>query len=207
MPLHDREQAGTGGSVEDRQYVHSLWQQGDADALVELLGTVRRRASSFARRILCGDEDVDDVLQAADMNAVRAFRSNFDPARDLYAWYSTIIYNAAVDHLRRNKRHAGTLSLDQRRAMGDEGAEGTFASLLVADEDPVAEAELEETRALVRKGVDALPENLMDPVELYYWRGMKYREIAEELGVPEGTVKSRMHEAVREMRRLLGKAA
>ncbi|MGL4424413.1 MAG: sigma-70 family RNA polymerase sigma factor, partial [Gemmataceae bacterium] len=62
--------------------------------------------------------------------------------------------------------------------------------------DPAAAADLAETRDRVRAAVDNLPELLRQVILLAYFQGMKYQDIADTLGVPVGTVKSRLHAAV-----------
>jgi RNA polymerase sigma-70 factor (ECF subfamily) len=69
--------------------------------------------------------------------------------------------------------------------------------LLVHDgEGPVSELEQTERRDWVREAVAGLPEQLRSAVLLIYFQGLKYREAAEELSIPVGTVKSRLHTAI-----------
>jgi RNA polymerase sigma-70 factor (ECF subfamily) len=56
--------------------------------------------------------------------------------------------------------------------------------------------ERDERQAWVRQFVDSLPESMRGPLVLVYYQGMKYREAAEVLGIPVGTVKSRLHTAI-----------
>jgi RNA polymerase sigma-70 factor (ECF subfamily) len=60
-------------------------------------------------------------------------------------------------------------------------------------------ASLEETRKLVRKAVDQLPEFLRQVVLLAYFQGLPYRDVAQALGIPVGTVKSRLHAAIQRL--------
>jgi len=62
--------------------------------------------------------------------------------------------------------------------------------------DPLERLQGEEQRELVRRCLDQLPEHLRSTVLLAYYQGLKYREIAEILDVPVGTVKSRLHAAL-----------
>lgn len=195
-------------SIEDRDYVRGLCAAGDEAGFFALLQGIERQALSFARRFVRDAELADDALQLANVNALGAFRAGtFDPTKRLLSWYLSVLANAAIDLMRREKRHAVTLSLDYPYAVGDQGAEGTLANLLAVDDDPAVSVETDETRARVRAAVDALPENLRDPIQLSYWRDLRYREIAHELRIAEGTVKSRMSRAARKMREALDKAA
>jgi RNA polymerase sigma-70 factor (ECF subfamily) len=80
---------------------------------------------------------------------------------------------------------------------------GTLVDVLSGKEgEPVSGLEQGERKEWIRQAVAALPEQLRSAVKLVYFRGMKYREAADELEVPVGTVKSRLHSAVKR----LGKA-
>ena len=77
---------------------------------------------------------------------------------------------------------------------------GTLVNLLRSREvDPGDQLEQGERKDWVRDAVAALPEQLRTAVGLVYFRGMKYREAADELDVPVGTVKSRIHSAVKRL--------
>jgi len=64
------------------------------------------------------------------------------------------------------------------------------------DMDPIEQFTLEEDSQAVRAAIDQLPESLRRVVLLVYFQGLKYREAAEALAIPVGTVKSRLHTAV-----------
>jgi RNA polymerase sigma-70 factor (ECF subfamily) len=77
---------------------------------------------------------------------------------------------------------------------------GTLVDVLSSREvGPGDSIEQGERREWVREAVAALPEQLSSAVRLVYFRGMKYREAADELSVPVGTVKSRLHSAVKRL--------
>jgi RNA polymerase sigma-70 factor (ECF subfamily) len=74
---------------------------------------------------------------------------------------------------------------------------GTLMNLLDSQEiDPIEQLTLEEDSEAVRAAVDQLPESLRRVVLLVYFQGLKYREAADVLSIPVGTVKSRLHTAV-----------
>ena len=64
---------------------------------------------------------------------------------------------------------------------------------------PADEAQADETRRRIRAAVDALPEDLRSVLLLAYYQGLSYRETAEAVGIPLGTVKSRMHTALKRL--------
>jgi len=77
---------------------------------------------------------------------------------------------------------------------------GTLVDVLSGKEgEPVSGLEQGERKEWIRQAVAALPEQLRSAVKLVYFRGMKYREAADELAVPVGTVKSRLHSAVKRL--------
>jgi RNA polymerase sigma-70 factor (ECF subfamily) len=61
---------------------------------------------------------------------------------------------------------------------------------------PTTEVENGESAGLVRRSVDDLPEHLRSAIVLCYYQGLKYKDIADSLGIPVGTVKSRLHAAI-----------
>ena len=107
----------------------------------------------------------------------------------------TIATNQAIDARRRNKRHK-MVSLDTPREQDHEDV-GRLVNLLESDSPgPEDSAVSAERVKIVRRSLDELPENLQSVVQLVYYQGMKYREAAEVLNIPVGTVKSRLHAAI-----------
>ena len=97
------------------------------------------------------------------------------------------------------------LSLDQYR---EEAADGDLHSLAETLESqgpgPIDSAQGKERRARIRASVDRLPDFLRQVLLLAYYQGLKYREIAEILGIPVGTVKSRLHAALVKLQEVWG---
>ena len=87
------------------------------------------------------------------------------------------------------------VSLDQ--SLDGDPEAGTLCAMLSADGETADEL-LEEREAAeqVRAAVDELPDNLKAPLVLVYYQGMKYDQAAHVLGIPAGTVKSRVHSAI-----------
>ena len=168
------------------------------DGHVESLGLLAARYEGdlygFLVRFVGDRQAAEDLFQETFLQVWRK-RHQYDPRRAVRPWLFTIAANLARDWLRREGRQR-TLSLDNRPAGADcEGA--SFSDLLPADgETPLAALEREEQRQRVREAVDALPEHLRSVLVLAYYQHCKYREIAEILQIPVGTVKSRLHAAV-----------
>ena len=111
--------------------------------------------------------------------------------------------NQAIDAQRRNRRHR-MASLDRRMGDGGETAAGALVDMLVREEPgPTELLESTEQRDFVHDVVDRLPEALKQVVVLVYYQGLKYREAAEVLDVPVGTVKSRLHAAIQKLNELI----
>jgi RNA polymerase sigma-70 factor (ECF subfamily) len=108
----------------------------------------------------------------------------------------TIATHQAIDAMRRLGRHP-TVSLDQATGESSEGELHSLIDLLESREvDPFEHTHADERRTLVRVAVDRLPDFLKQVVLLAYYQGLKYRDIAEILDIPVGTVKSRLHTAL-----------
>jgi RNA polymerase sigma-70 factor, ECF subfamily len=98
--------------------------------------------------------------------------------------------------MRRVGRHP-TVSLDQATTESGDGEVHSLIDLLQGREvDPFEQTQAEERRAVVRATVEKLPDFLKQVVLLAYYQGLKYRDIADILEIPVGTVKSRLHTAL-----------
>ena len=127
--------------------------------------------------------------------AVHLKCESFEEGRRFRPWLYTIATNAAIDARRRNKRHR-MVSLDTPREQDNEDV-GRLVNLLESgDPDPANSVVDAERCRLVRATLDQLPESMNAVIQLVYYQGMKYREAAEVLEVPVGTVKSRLHAAI-----------
>ncbi|HSW46255.1 MAG TPA: RNA polymerase sigma factor [Phycisphaerae bacterium] len=139
----------------------------------------------------------EDLIQEVFLQ-IHQSGASFDTSRRFKPWLFTIAANKARDLLR-SKRRRPEMPLDAEVAgVSGEGEEKrTFLDFL-ADESqsPVAASSLEEQRENVRRVLSEMPERLREVLVLSYYHGFPYKEIAEILGVPLGTVKSRLHSAI-----------
>jgi RNA polymerase sigma-70 factor, ECF subfamily len=167
--------------------------QGRSDAFEQL---VRRHSQSlyrFVLRFTNSSAAADDVTQEA---FIQAFESagKFDLRRRFRPWLFTIAANKARDWLRTRNRRS-ELPLDASLEGGDQNQ--TFAALLSSDADPpLEEPGLDEQRRAVRQVIEQLPYKMREVLILAYYHKLPYKEIAEILEVPLGTMKSRLHSAV-----------
>ena len=96
-------------------------------------------------------------------------------------------------------------SLDRRAQRDFEGESGALIESLGGDgTEPGEEVEAAEQHDQVRQAVEALPEQTRQVVMLVYFQGLKYREAADILGIPVGTVKSRLHAAIEKLSESMG---
>jgi RNA polymerase sigma-70 factor (ECF subfamily) len=120
----------------------------------------------------------------------------YEPGRPFRPWLYAIATNQAIDALRRQGRHP-TVRLHVEVEDGDADDLPNLLTLLESREPgPVEHVQGEERRQLIRAGVDKLPEFLRSVVILAYYQSLKYKDIADILKIPVGTVKSRLHTAL-----------
>ncbi len=141
------------------------------------------RLYSLARRWCRSAEDAEDLVQDAALKAWRAFAQLEDDRRGA-AWLDRILYNTFADRYEKSEREALNDSLDN--------AEGTVVSFMRAD------------LALdLRRAFESLPAEFSLVVWMMDGEGMGYREIAEALGISEGTVASRAARGRAKLRAIL----
>jgi len=178
----------------DEELLSAYRRKGDRQAFAELVHRYERELYSYLRRFLGDAVLAEDAFQGTFLQ-VHLKCHQFEEGRKVRPWLYTVATNQAIDAQRRNKRHR-MVSLDRRNSESEDDL-GTLMELLVTKESgPVARFEADERRDWVRKAVDELPEPLLSAVTLIYYQGLKYREAAEILDVPVGTVKSRLHTAI-----------
>ena len=158
---------------------------------------VRRHSQElfqFVVRFTGATGAADDVVQETFLQVHRS-ADQFDTNRRFKPWLFTIGANKARDHLRRVSRRR-EVPLDAH-VSGDDDAGQRFVDLLdggdVLPEDDLA---LDEKRRLVRSLLESMPQKLREVLVLAYYHRFPYRDIADIVGVPLGTVKSRLHGAV-----------
>jgi len=159
---------------------------------------VRRHAHDLHQFVLrfTGDSiAAEDVVQESLLQ-VHSSARQFDPARRFKPWLFTIAANKARDYLRRrSRRHEVPF---EASVGGDEGGAGQrFVHLLASDEGtPEEELSSEESRRLVKRVIEEMPPHLSEVLILAYYHRFPYKDIGEIVGIPLGTVKSRLHAAV-----------
>lgn len=171
----------------------ALAKKGDAAAFGELVRAYQRKAYTVAYGFVRNREDALELAQEAFARAFKAM-GRFDASAPFYPWLYRILKNACLNHLKRRRRR-GETSLDQLTASGGDVPSG--------DCGPGDEASADEMRSAVAAAMNRLPPAHREILVLRHFQQLSYAEIAACLGVPQGTVMSRLHAARHHLRSLL----
>jgi RNA polymerase sigma-70 factor (ECF subfamily) len=173
-------------------------QGGEEAAFAALVRRYERELYGYLRRYLGDATLADDVFQNTFLQ-LHLKKDQYEAGRPVRPWLYTIATHQAIDALRRVGRHP-TVSLEQQTGEDGSGDSQRLVGLLEAG-GPTAldQVSTEEAREQVRQSVDNLPEFLRQVVNLAYFQGLPYRDVAEVLGIPVGTVKSRLHTALQRL--------
>lgn len=170
-----------------------------ASAFESLVHRYEHDLFAYLRRYLGNAEMAEDVFQLTFLQ-IHLKRECFEAGRRFRPWLYAIATNQAIDAQRRNRRHR-MVSLDH--PVGDGAAAGTLLQMLAgADQtDPMTYDPTMDPAAVdwVREAVAKLPDPMKMVLTLVYHQGLKYREAADALGLPVGTVKSRLNTAIRRL--------
>ncbi len=164
---------------------------GDRRAFGELVTRYMRRAYYAALGLVGSHDDALDLSQEAFARAFRA-RASLDPDRPFYAWLYQIVRRLCFNFLRDRKTRLTRLQEATPWLMDQAGTRA-------AQSDPGRSAERSELAALVEDAIERLPEREREVLVLKEFEGLRYREIAELLGIPIGTVMSRLYSARRNL--------
>jgi RNA polymerase sigma factor (sigma-70 family) len=151
---------------------------GERDAFDELIGRWHEPVWRYLRRLANSDDAASDLSQDTWLRVMRAIATLRDPA-SFRPWLFGIARRAAMDRMRR--QYQWTI---------DHGA--VLEELPAAD---VADADLESDLAMLEAGIASLPLRERETLALFHLRELRIEEIAGLLGVPAGTVKSRLFRA------------
>lgn len=162
-------------------------QAGESDAFGELVSRYMRRAYFAALGLVGSREDALDLSQESFARAFRA-RHRIDPDRPYYTWHYQILRRLCFNFIRDRKSRRDKLKQAQ-------GWLADNASWRAECKDPHAQAQRKQTRERVQAAIGKLNDNEREVLVLKEFEGLKYREIAKLLGIPIGTVMSRLYAA------------
>jgi RNA polymerase sigma-70 factor (ECF subfamily) len=176
------------------------FQEGDDEAFAALYDRHQHALINFFYRMCYDRALAEDLTQEAFLRLIR-HRGKYRPEATFRTFLYTVARNLLIDRHRSRKAAPRTVSADLR--VQEDGA--TIGDLLEARQEGVVKRIADrEAAALVREALESLPEAQRAVYVLAEAQGLKYREVAEVLGVPVGTVKSRMNAAVTKLRGMLG---
>ncbi len=170
------------------------YSQGEERAFRELVSRYKNSLYAFLKRFLNQRDLIEDVFQETFLQLFTS-RDSFDMERPLRPWLFTIAANKAKDALRKQQRSSavpiGTISDGEQTSFDD-----ILNSLSSDDTRPYETLERGELAERVRDVVANMPESAREILVLAYFNKFSYKQMAQILSIPIGTVKSRLHTAV-----------
>ena len=168
-------------------------QKGDRDAFGILVDRYEAKLLRYGRKFLPTTQDIEDIVQDVFVSAYRNIQS-FDASQRFSPWIYRIAHNAFIDALKKNTRSPFILmDFD------------TLLSHAVSDESVDKEREQKEMKIIIDKGLDQLSAKYREALILYYLEELSYKEIADVLQVPLGTVSARIKRAKAELKNIYQK--
>ena len=174
---------------------------GDGAAWAELVAAQQRRVYALCYRFTASAHDAEDLTQDVFIKLYGNLRS-FDPAKgSFHTWVTTLTHNLLVDHFRRSRQQRVTDSID---AGWDQGGDAPQTEPIVDQRTtPLQHAVQNQLQRMVQSALARVSPELREAVILRDLQDMDYKEIAEVLAIPQGTVKSRISRGRAELARLL----
>lgn len=184
-------------SITDEELLRKFVDSGDRSGLETLIRRYQHELYNYLRRYLADDNLAEDAFQLTFVSVYQK-AAQFDSTRRFRPWLYSVATNQAIDLKRRDKRRAYQsldISAPQTDARSNSQA-ATIPDYRCSASDPLMDAELREQ---MRAAIDEVGEPGRSALELIYLQGLAYKEAAEILNVPVGTVKSRVHSAIRKL--------
>ncbi|MEO2006607.1 MAG: RNA polymerase sigma factor [Candidatus Poribacteria bacterium] len=170
---------------------------GDVDAFHSLERMVRGRAFSAARSLVGSRDDALELCQESFLKLFRA-RESYNPDQPFLPWFHRILRNTCFSFLRKHKRL-------KKHSLSATDSDGEETNWEIEDPDPGPSfgIEQEERAKLFRRAMAQLSSRDREIIALRHFQELPYKEIAVHLGIPEGTVMSRLFHARRRLRETL----
>ena len=172
--------------------------QGDQAAWEALVRMYRRKVFNVAYKFVGKHEEAEDLAQEIFLKVFKSL-GTFDRRANFQTWLVSVSRNLCIDHYR---------SVRKERATIDRAVDASELAPASSDPGPMAALEQRDRLTLLRDAFAALPDALRTAVLMRDIHELSYQEIADRLGLPEGTVKSRINrgrsELARQIRKLRG---
>ena len=185
----------------DEQIMWRVRSNDDAEAFAELVNKWQGSIQRLCVRMLGDIHRGEDLAQEA-FARLYAKRHQYEPAARFSTYLWRVALNLCYDELRRLKRRPET-SLESFDTDEPFSILDSHASV---ETTPESELQNREQAELVREALQKLPEHYRAVVVLRHYEDLKFREIADVLDIPEGTVKSRMAEGLQQLSEILTRA-
>lgn len=190
-------QSDASRELSDEELMRRFVEVGDRQCLETLIRRYQHELYNYLRRYMADDGLAEDAFQLTFVNVFQK-ADQFDPQRRFRPWLYRIAVHQAID-LKRHEGRRATHSLDVASDSSN-GRVTTEASTLADYRQPSGDPLVDdELRQNMRAAIEQIGEPGRSALELIYLQGMPYRDAAEILNVPVGTVKSRVHAAVRKL--------
>jgi RNA polymerase sigma-70 factor (ECF subfamily) len=180
--------------VTDEELLLRYRDEGDVDAFETLVHRYEKSLFNYLVRLLHNTAEAEEIFQTTFLR-VHEKCQLFHKGRLVRPWIYRIATNSAIDRLRKEASHQ-TVSLDQDQTEKQAHPTKLLDLVPAVIPQPLAQLEAQEDAEWMRSAVDSLPKSLRVTVLLACFQGLKFREVAEILNVPLGTVKSRLHRAL-----------
>jgi len=167
---------------------------GEEDAFRAIVNRYKNGLYAFLRKFLNRQELLEDVFQETFLQLFKS-QDTFDTTRPLRPWLFTIAANKAKDALRKKQRTAA-LNIGIIADAEEMSFEDVLNTLSSDPKVPYDDIEKDETALQVRRIIADMPENLREILIFAYFNQFSYKQMAQVLSIPIGTVKSRLHTAV-----------
>jgi RNA polymerase sigma-70 factor, ECF subfamily len=175
----------------------------NTEALGELCTRYRERLYNTARRVMGNSDEVEDALQDGLLSAFRNL-SGFKGRSQFSTWLTSIIINAALMRLRRTRLEEMTSSIHQKLRPEEEPLANRIPDPRPNPEEMYTR---QERLQILEQRLQSLPAAYRQAVRFCHVQGMSYKEAAEALGLPIGTLKSQLHRARLQLSEQLAEAA
>ncbi len=180
--------------LDDAQLMVSV-QEGDPIALRLLVERYKRKAYYTALKLVGDVDEAYDLSQEAFIRVYNA-RRRYDRTRPFYSWFYAILSNLAKNHLKKRSVRANYAA----------SIKGAKDAEIDTHDSPEVLVEADETKQAVWAAIEKLSYEHREIIILRHFEDMAYEEIAKLLGIPVGSVMSRLYYARKRLRELLGEA-
>lgn len=173
--------------------------KGDKEAYRVLVEKYQNRVYSLVLSMTKSKEDAEDIVQESFVKAYLSLK-NFRGDSSFYTWIYRVAFNMAIDFQRRNSRRGEVLTSQKQ---SEDGRESKKLEAVATDGNPEETAERKQLAVLLSNAMSQLSEEHRTVVMLREVDGMSYAEIADVLGLSQGTVMSRIHYAKKYLQKAL----